>query len=70
MSLGAPEPSGHLDAAFGLVEGEKLLLVRNPRTVGGRRTLLWDLPGGTVRPNETLPETLRREWREETGLDY
>jgi ADP-ribose pyrophosphatase YjhB (NUDIX family) len=29
----------------------------------------WGLPGGLARPGETLAATLRRELREETGLD-
>lgn len=29
----------------------------------------WDLPGGSVEPGETPAESIRREVREETGLD-
>ncbi len=65
-----PEPTGHLDAAFGLaLAGGRVLLVSNPRRVGGRSRLLWDLPGGRLAPGETLAAGLRREWREETGLE-
>jgi len=42
---------------------DEILLIR--RSDGGT----WDLPGGTVEPGETPSMALRREVREETGLD-
>ncbi|MHC5010515.1 MAG: NUDIX domain-containing protein [Planctomycetota bacterium] len=67
--LGPPEPSGFRDAVFGCCEiGGRILLVLNPRAVGPAQADLWDLPGGVVRPGESLVQALRREWKEETGL--
>lgn len=44
---------------------EVLLVRRNqPPALG-----LWSVPGGKLEPGESLPETCRREIREETGLD-
>jgi 8-oxo-dGTP diphosphatase len=55
--------------AFAIVRrGEHVLLVGNERTIGGRVTVTWDLPGGRVERAELLLEALRREVAEETGL--
>lgn len=64
------EPAGHRDAAFGLAfQGERLLLVENPRVIQGRAQACWDLPGGALLPQEDLLQGLEREWAEETGLE-
>jgi len=57
--------------AFGVLErGGQILLAGNRRRLGDGAPdeLVFDLPGGRVEANETLPEALRREWLEETGL--
>lgn len=43
-----------------------LLLQRNPKTRGEDN---WDLPGGLVEINEDEKETLRREIKEELGVE-
>ena len=49
-----------------VVERGRVLLVRR-----GRAPLLgeWSIPGGALKTGETLEEGLRRELREETGLE-
>ncbi|MFN0169574.1 MAG: NUDIX hydrolase [Bryobacteraceae bacterium] len=49
-----------------IVDGDSVLLVER-----GREPLkgYWSLPGGVVETGETLDEAVRREVREETGLE-
>ena len=46
-------------------DGKILLLKRNVEPFRGR----WHVAGGHVEDNETLKEALKREFKEETGLD-
>lgn len=52
---------------YGLIEqGEKILLIRKSR---GPYKGLFDLPGGRPYHGESLLEALRREIKEETGIE-
>jgi len=65
-----PDPSGHRDVALGLArDAGRVLLVWNARSAQGTSRRFWDLPGGTVEPGESVAEALRREWREEVGVE-
>lgn len=66
MSRAYPDAPVPAVAALLTDGGGKLLLVlrRNPPSAG-----TWSLPGGKQELGETLEEALRREVREETGLD-
>lgn len=61
-----PEPAGQVVAAAVFRGGRLLLAQRNrPPELAGQ----WELPGGKVEPGESVEEALRRELREELGVD-
>ncbi|HEU0011957.1 MAG TPA: 8-oxo-dGTP diphosphatase MutT [Verrucomicrobiae bacterium] len=57
-----------VEVSAGLVFREgKLLITRRPE--GGHLAGLWEFPGGKREPGETFEECLRRELREELGIE-
>ncbi len=54
----------HIVAVGGLIENEegKVLMVKSPDRG-------WEIPGGQVEAEETLTDALKREVKEETGID-
>ncbi|MBZ9687320.1 NUDIX hydrolase [Clostridium estertheticum] len=54
----------HIVSVCGLIENDegKILMVKNP--VRG-----WEIPGGQVEVGETIIEALKREVKEESGID-
>jgi A/G-specific adenine glycosylase len=62
-------PTPHYDVTCGLIWNESgdLLIAKRPddALLGG----LWEFPGGKQEDGETLPECLRRELREELGIE-
>ncbi|MGB1697424.1 MAG: NUDIX hydrolase, partial [Thermoplasmatota archaeon] len=66
-------PSGHVDyqnpaptAGVAIRRGDSVLLAKR---AGPPKQGLWDLPGGFLEPGEVVTDGLRREIREETGLE-
>mgnify|MGYP001626338673 FL=1 len=50
-----------------LKKGDRFLLVRRP--LNKRRGGLWEFPGGKVEDGETLEEAIKRELKEELGIE-
>lgn len=54
-------------AAAILTEGDKILIARRPGN--DRLAGCWEFPGGKIETGETPPTCLRREMKEELGID-
>lgn len=55
-------------AGHALIEREGKYLVTRRSELSTYMPLKWDIPGGVVKPRETLEEAIYREVSEETGL--
>jgi phosphinothricin acetyltransferase len=65
--LGETDALPRVRATAVLIEDDAILLVE--QSVSRTSPRRWSLPGGKLEPGETLDECLRREVREETGLE-
>jgi len=52
-----------------IVNEDKVLVVREASYDEGSNEGKWDVPGGRIRPEEALLDGLKREVKEESGLD-
>jgi A/G-specific adenine glycosylase len=59
----------HFDVTAGVIWGAEGCLLIAQRPLDGMLGGLWEFPGGKREPGETLPECLRREIREELGIE-
>lgn len=55
------------EVAAAVIEADGRYLIT--RRVKGHLEGFWEFPGGKVRPGETLPDCLRREVKEELGVE-
>jgi len=56
-----------VDVVAAVIERDGRVLICQRK--GGRHALKWEFPGGKVEPGEHLADALRRELREELGID-
>lgn len=63
---GQPSPAIEVSAAL-VFRGGRLLIAQRP--AGSHLAGLWEFPGGKREPGETWEACLRRELREELGVD-
>ncbi len=57
-----------IEAAIAVIEKDGRILIQK-RPAGGLLADLWEFPGGKVEPGESLTASLRREIREELGVE-
>jgi len=62
------DDSRHIQVAAGLILREGRYLIAQ-RKVGVHLGGLWEFPGGKCEPGESLEDCLRRELREELGIE-
>ena len=69
-ALAARKPTPHVDVTAAVIRrlrGGRMLIAQRP--TGGMLGGLWEFPGGKVERGESLAEGLRREIREELGIE-
>ena len=64
----AVEEKKHIEVTAAVIMRDGLVLAAK-RPEGARHAGAWEFPGGKLEPGETLQQCLKREIREELGLD-
>jgi len=64
-----PAPTPHYDVAAGMVWNDAGQVLIAQRPLDGLLGGLWEFPGGKQESDETLPECLQRELREELAIE-
>ncbi|MCA9890571.1 MAG: A/G-specific adenine glycosylase [Anaerolineae bacterium] len=62
-------PTPHFDVAAGIIYNDQQQILIAQRPLDGLLGGLWEFPGGKQEADETLPQTLSRELREELAIE-
>jgi len=62
-------PTPHYDVAAGIIRDDRGRILIAQRPLNGLLGGLWEFPGGKQEANETLPNALKRELREELAIE-
>ena len=64
-----PNPDSRLRVAVGIIRDPLDQVLLGQRRSGGLHPHKWEFPGGKIELGESTPQALRRELREELGID-
>ncbi len=60
----------HLGVKALIINDNRILILKtNPEELKGDKTVHWDLPGGRVKKGDDIETTLRKEVKEELGIE-
>ena len=62
-------PKSHKKIGVGIVRDQRGKILIDRRRSTGEMGGFWEFPGGKIEPNETIKECIKRELKEELGIE-